>query len=96
LHGHVFQVVARGEGYYDGNSSVPFDTTNPIRRDTIQVPGEGFVILCFRADNPGVWFFHCHIKWHLESGLAATFIEAPDIAQQRLKLPSSMNDICNV
>ena len=55
LHGHAFQVVAKGDGHYDGNSSIPLNAANPMRRDTIQVPGEGFVILRFRADNPGVW-----------------------------------------
>ncbi|KIP07399.1 hypothetical protein PHLGIDRAFT_38701, partial [Phlebiopsis gigantea 11061_1 CR5-6] len=49
----------------------------PIRRDTVQVPpGEG-VALRVVADNPGAWMFHCHIEWHLEAGLAGTFLEAP-------------------
>lgn len=96
LHGHVFQVVGRGKGVYDGhnNSAVEWRLTNPMRRDTISVPPEGFVLLRYRADNPGAWFFHCHIAWHLESGLAATFIEAPDVAQQRLTLPQSLKDLC--
>lgn len=95
LHGHVFQLVGRGPGVYDGNTSnVEWHLDNPARRDTIQVPDGTFVILRFRADNPGVWFFHCHIEWHLESGLAATFIEAPDVVQQRMKLPESFIDTC--
>ncbi|KAI9491562.1 multicopper oxidase-domain-containing protein [Zychaea mexicana] len=94
LHGHVFQVVGRGDGYYDNNSSITLNTTNPMRRDTIRVPGEGYTIIRFRADNPGVWFFHCHIEWHLESGLAVTLVEAPDVAQQRMTLPSSMSEMC--
>jgi FtsP/CotA-like multicopper oxidase with cupredoxin domain len=24
----------------------------------------------FVADNPGDWFFHCHIVYHMESGMA--------------------------
>ena len=55
LHGHIFQVVGRGDGYYDNNASINLNTTNPMRRDTIQVPGEGFTVIRFRADNPGVW-----------------------------------------
>lgn len=95
LHGHVFQLVGRGAGIYDGNNSaVEWFLDNPARRDTIQVPAESFVLIRFRADNPGVWFFHCHIEWHLESGLAATFIEAPDVVQQRMKLPQAFNDVC--
>ncbi|KAJ8663340.1 hypothetical protein O0I10_000579 [Lichtheimia ornata] len=92
LHGNVFQVVGRGNGTYD--SSIQLNTTNPMRRDTISVPGQGFTVIRFRADNPGAWFFHCHIEWHLESGLAALFIVAPDVAQQRMSLPQSMKDLC--
>lgn len=95
LHGHVFQLVGRGDGVYTGNDSVvEWHLDNPSRRDTIQVPEESFVLLRFRADNPGVWFFHCHIEWHLESGLAATFIEAPDVAQQRMTLPEQFENTC--
>lgn len=53
LHGYVFQVVGRGNGTYD--SSIQLNTTNPMRRDTISVPGEGFTVIRFRADNPGAW-----------------------------------------
>ncbi|KAI8889405.1 multicopper oxidase [Backusella circina FSU 941] len=96
LHGHVFQIVARGDGVYDGTNTqnITWYLDNPSRRDTILVPAESYVLLRFRADNPGVWFFHCHIEWHLESGLAATFIEAPDVAQQRLTLPQNFKDSC--
>ena len=23
----------------------------------------GFVVLRLKADNPGMWLFHCHISW---------------------------------
>lgn len=95
LHGHVFQMVGRGEGVYTGNtSSVTWLLDNPPQRDTIRVSGESFSIIRFRADNPGIWMFHCHIDWHLESGLAALFITAPDVAQQRMTLPQAFKDIC--
>ncbi|KAG0164114.1 hypothetical protein DFQ30_010503 [Apophysomyces sp. BC1015] len=95
LHGHTFQVVARGDGVYDGtNKSIAWHLDNPLRRDTIMVPTGNFTIIRFRADNPGVWFFHCHIEWHMESGLDATFIEAPKVAQERMTLPQSLYDIC--
>ncbi|KAF7731926.1 ferroxidase fet3 [Apophysomyces ossiformis] len=95
LHGHSFQVVGRGDGVYDGtNKSVVWHLDNPLRRDTVVVPAGNFTIIRFRADNPGVWFFHCHIEWHLESGLAATFIEAPKVAQERMTLPQSLYDLC--
>ncbi|KAL1936528.1 hypothetical protein VTP01DRAFT_662 [Rhizomucor pusillus] len=96
LHGHVFQIVARGEGVYDGSqdNNLTWYLDNPVQRDVVQVPSGGFTIIRFRADNPGAWFFHCHIEWHLESGLAAVFIEAPEVAQERIKLPQAFEDIC--
>lgn len=95
LHGHTFQMVANGEGVYTGNrSAANWNLNNPAQRDTIRVAGEGFSIIRFRADNPGTWMFHCHIDWHLESGLALIFVSAPEVAQQRMTLPQAFKDIC--
>ncbi|KAG0315833.1 hypothetical protein BG000_005070, partial [Podila horticola] len=73
LHGHVFQVVGRGDGAYDPASGpYPFylnTTENPLRRDTVLVRSE---------QNVAIRFFHCHIEWHLQAGLAVTMIEAPE------------------
>lgn len=41
-----------------------------------------------------MWFFHCHINWHLDSGLAATMIEAPMELQQTLQIPDNHYDVC--
>ncbi|KAG0005660.1 hypothetical protein BGZ80_004046 [Entomortierella chlamydospora] len=96
LHGHVFQIVGRGEGVHD--PSKPYEgyinTTNPARRDTVLVPTEQNVAIRFRANNPGVWLFHCHIEWHLQAGLAVTFIEAPDLIPSVIKVDQSHYDNC--
>lgn len=34
------------------------------------IPRRGHAVLRIRADNPGVWLFHCHLLWHLASGMA--------------------------
>ncbi|KAK3730124.1 hypothetical protein RRG08_030555 [Elysia crispata] len=39
-------------------------------KDTIPVGDRSVVIIRFRADNPGFWFFHCHIELHTELGMA--------------------------
>ncbi|GFO41365.1 laccase [Plakobranchus ocellatus] len=39
-------------------------------KDTIPVTDRSIVIIRFRADNPGFWFFHCHIELHTELGMA--------------------------
>jgi iron transport multicopper oxidase len=77
LHGHVFQVVATGSGTWNGNeASMP---SVPLKRDGFVVPAQGYAVIRFKADNPGVWFFHCHIDLHLVGGMAATIIESPDV-----------------
>lgn len=35
----------------------------------------GWLVLAFKADNPGVWLMHCHIAWHAGEGLAVQFFE---------------------
>ncbi|KAF9360897.1 hypothetical protein BGX26_007100 [Mortierella sp. AD094] len=96
LHGHVFQIVGRGEGIHDPSQpySGYLNTTNPARRDTVLVPSEQNVAIRFRATNPGVWLFHCHIEWHLQAGLAVTFIEAPELMPSVLKIDQSHIDHC--
>lgn len=48
---------------------------NPTRRDVTMLPALGFLVVAFRADNPGNWLFHCHIAWHVSGGLSADFVE---------------------
>jgi len=69
LHGHTFDVIQSSDG--GGLNYV-----NPPRRDVVGVGGPG-VIFRFETNNPGAWFLHCHIDWHLEAGLAVVFAEAP-------------------
>lgn len=87
LHGHHFQAVYRSEEeagtFADLNVTEDSLSKTPMRRDTMVVWPQGNIVLRFRADNPGVWLFHCHIEWHVVSGLLATFIESPlDIQKQ--------------
>ena len=99
LHGHVFQLVYRSEedaGEYDPTVDLGPFPNNPMRRDTVQVPPNGFALLRFRADNPGIWLFHCHIEWHIVSGLIATMVEAPDVMQATLTVPQDIMDQCRV
>jgi len=59
LHGHTFQVT--------GINGKPL---NGALRDTILVPGKTSVTVVFDADNPGTWYLHCHVLWHLAAGMA--------------------------
>ncbi|THU88238.1 laccase [Dendrothele bispora CBS 962.96] len=73
LHGHAFDVV---KGF---DMSEP-NYENPVRRDTTPVNGANVTTIRFRTDNPGPWFLHCHIDFHLDLGLAVVLAEdIPDI-----------------
>ncbi|KAE8421217.1 multicopper oxidase-domain-containing protein [Aspergillus pseudocaelatus] len=54
----------------EGPSFQPYDLSRATLRDTVQIPSRGYAVLRFRADNPGVWLFHCHILWHSATGMA--------------------------
>jgi len=45
------------------------------KKDTVMVPYGGYTVIRFIADNPGWWFFHCHIENHQIRGMAAVVRE---------------------
>ncbi|KAI9444229.1 Fet3 protein [Lactarius indigo] len=102
LHGHKVQIVNRADDYTSSdptlNPPIVEGQANPIRRDTVGVPSGSSAALRVVADNPGAWLLHCHIEWHLEAGLAVTFIEAPLEMQQRAETvqapPSALAQQC--
>ncbi|OCH87144.1 Fet3 protein [Obba rivulosa] len=98
LHGHKMQLAGRSTDYTSDDPTLnpPINETqpNPMRRDTVQIPAGSSVTLRVIADNPGVWFLHCHIEWHLEVGLAVQIVEAPLIAQERNQVPQYVIDQC--
>ncbi|KAF8717179.1 Ferroxidase laccase, partial [Rhizoctonia solani] len=96
LHGMTFWIVAEGSGSLslEEAESVSYNTTNPIRRDTHIIPASSWAVLRFEANNPGVWFMHCHIDWHLAEGFAAVIIVQPD-AVARMTIPSANTAMCS-
>ena len=47
---------------------IDFNYINPPKRTTVLVPTGGYVVLRFKADNPGMWPLHCHVLSHSLSG----------------------------
>jgi iron transport multicopper oxidase len=46
-----------------------YNFVNPVVRDVVSI-GTGksdLVTIRFFTDNPGPWFLHCHIDWHLNA-----------------------------
>lgn len=61
LHGHYFHVLGKPEAT---------NLTDPAQKDTVNIPAKSTLVLQWETVNPGKWFFHCHIEWHLAAGMA--------------------------
>ncbi|OSD02778.1 multicopper oxidase [Trametes coccinea BRFM310] len=92
LHGHTFAVV-RSAG------STEYNYENPIFRDVVStgVPEDSDnVTIRFRTDNPGPWFLHCHIDFHLEAGFAVIMAEDTPDTKTDNPVPQSWSDLCPI
>ncbi|OMO84242.1 Multicopper oxidase, type 1 [Corchorus capsularis] len=75
LHGFNFFEVGRGLGNFNPNKDPKkFNLVDPVERNTVGVPSGGWTAIRFRADNPGVWFMHCHLEVHTTWGLKMAFV----------------------
>ncbi|KAJ9139015.1 Multicopper oxidase [Coniochaeta hoffmannii] len=83
LHGHKFWVLGTGSGPFpyatvkDVPSSL-LNLHNPPYRDTTELPPSGWAVIRYVTDNPGAWIFHCHLQWHIVSGMAVVLVEGDD------------------
>lgn len=76
LHGHDFWVMGYGLGKFDiNNDPKNYNYVNPIMKNSAPVHPYGWTALRFRADNPGVWAFHCHVESHFYMGMGIVFEE---------------------
>jgi hypothetical protein len=57
LHGHFFRVINGQDDYA------------PLKH-TVDVAPMSTTVIEFAADEIGDWFFHCHLLYHMESGMA--------------------------
>lgn len=89
LHGQTFDVV-RSAG-----SSI-YDYQHPVRRDVVSI-GESNdnVTIRFSTYNPGPWFLHCHIDWHLNLGFAIIFVTDVQATSQ-FNPPASWDQLCPI
>jgi FtsP/CotA-like multicopper oxidase with cupredoxin domain len=58
LHGHDFQVL-----------DIDGEKMSGALRDTLMVPPRSKITVAFDADNAGVWPLHCHLLYHLDTGM---------------------------
>ncbi|KAM0953516.1 putative laccase [Dioscorea sansibarensis] len=75
LHGFNFYIIGQGFGNYNPQKDpAKFNLVDPVERNTVGVPAGGWVAIRFKADNPGVWFMHCHLEVHTTWGLNMAWI----------------------
>ncbi|KAI0078066.1 laccase 5 [Panus rudis PR-1116 ss-1] len=89
LHGHSFWVVrSAGSDKYNFN--------DPVIRDVVNIGGnsDDLVTIRFVTDNPGPWFLHCHIDFHLEAGFAIVFAEGINETAAANPVPHAWYDLC--
>ena len=60
-----------------------------IVKDTVMLPGLGYVIIHFRSTNPGWWLLHCHMAPHQSEGMVLVINEAEE------RQPPPPDGICN-
>nr|WGJ61553.1 laccase 12 precursor [Cerrena unicolor] len=90
LHGHNFHVV-RSAGQTTHNY------IDPIVRDVVNTGASpDNVTIRFTTDNPGPWFLHCHIDWHLEGGLAVIFAEGLNETRAANPTPAAWDNLCKL
>ncbi|MED6177650.1 Laccase-17 [Stylosanthes scabra] len=91
LHGFNLFVVGQGFGNFDPkNDSANFNLVDPVERNTVGVPSGGWVAIRFLADNPGVWFMHCHLEVHTSWGLRMAWVVLDgNLPNQKLLPPPS-------
>ncbi|MQM03776.1 hypothetical protein Taro_036565 [Colocasia esculenta] len=93
LHGFNFFVVGRGFGnFHPRKDPSKYNLVDPVERNTATVPVGGWVAVRFRADNPGVWFMHCHLEVHTSWGLRMAWV-VTDGSLPSQKLPPPPADL---
>ncbi|KAI9073206.1 hypothetical protein K1719_044815 [Acacia pycnantha] len=91
FHGHSFYVIGYGTGNYNPKTA-QFNLVDPPYMSTVGVPVGGWAAIRFIADNPGVWYMHCHIEIHQSWGLGMVFIVKNGKGEQE-SLPQPPTDM---
>ena len=75
----------------------PLNSTPPVLSigDSFNIPRESYVVFRFTANNPGPWFLHCHMEWHIWPGMALVFsVERNGRYEGLIQSPPSRFSIC--
>ncbi|CAK7323634.1 unnamed protein product [Dovyalis caffra] len=75
VHGFSFYMVGTGKGNFNNKTDPKsYNLIDPPEINTVPLPKSGWVAIRFIADNPGVWFIHCHLERHSSWGMDTVLI----------------------
>ncbi|KAK1553887.1 hypothetical protein Q3G72_004910 [Acer saccharum] len=75
LHGHSLYMIGAGGGIFDFDENPKFyNLVDPPYINTAAIPRKGWMAVRFRALNPGVWLWHCHLERHYSWGMNTVLI----------------------
>ncbi len=77
LHGHFFRLI-NGQG-----------DRSPLKH-TVDVPPMGRRTIEFEANDAGDWFFHCHLLYHMDAGMARVITYETDDPDHEPSLDPAM------
>ncbi|XAR62216.1 Laccase [Bertholletia excelsa] len=102
MHGYSFYVVGSGIGNFNNETNPKsYNLIDPPELNTVRVPKDGWVTVRFRASNPGVWMWHCHMNRHLTWGMNTAFMvqnggtPETSILEPPSSMPSCKNSFVN-
>ncbi|XP_061987878.1 laccase-14-like [Populus nigra] len=75
LHGFSFYLVGHGKGNFNNKTDPKsYNLIDPPEINTVALPRSGWAAIRFVANNPGVWFIHCHLEKHSSWGMDTVLI----------------------
>ncbi|XP_041367041.1 laccase-4-like [Gigantopelta aegis] len=98
IHGFNFRVLGKAKvseilprdvvTKMDDEGKLPRNLIDPPVKDTIHIADGGYAIIRFKADNPGLWLYHCQTDGHV--------MTVSDKGGGLLGLPSSTGPVSTV
>ncbi|XP_044511574.1 laccase-14-like [Mangifera indica] len=97
LHGYSFFVVGTGFGNFNNETDpLSYNLIDPPELNTVNVPRNGWTAVRFFANNPGVWFMHCHLERHATWGMDTVLIVRNGQSEdQKIRPPPASMPSCS-
>ncbi|KAJ2450727.1 ferroxidase fet3 [Coemansia sp. RSA 2336] len=68
----------------------------PMRLDSATLRAFSYIKIRFPVNRGFIALAHCHLETHMERGLRATIVAAPDLLQKHLRVPQAVTELCKM